>query len=171
MCQPTRALDTAKRFVIWAKFKEMMAPHFELGVMLFCQLKECTFWATKLFDKFQHRHLSARQETLGEKMPLLLEGDNHWVLLPQFMSNKYPSSLLMDVKPWQRKGNQYKVRPFKCVMTTGPKWLCSQEHTILTKLDGPHPFYPATAQKHVWKEKKKRAVKNEIQNSHVDFDG
>lgn len=39
----------------------------------------------------------------------------------------------MDVKPWQRKGNQYEVRPFKFVLKTGRKWQISVEHNILTE--------------------------------------
>lgn len=52
------------------------------------------------------------------------------MLLPHFMSNKSPAILLMDVKPWQRRGNQHKVRPFKFVVTTGCKWQISQEHYV-----------------------------------------
>lgn len=76
-------------------------------------------------------YLPARQTLQGgEKCHYYFKGDKHWVLLPQFMSNKSTAILLMDVKPWQRQNNQNKVRPFKSVLTTWRKWQISHSHTI-----------------------------------------
>lgn len=78
--------------------------------------------------------VACQTDTLrGGKCHHYFKKTRRWVLLLQFMSDKSPAIPLMDAKPWQRESNQYKVRPFKFVLTTGRERCDSQEHTIRRK--------------------------------------